>query len=71
MKGISELTVTVTYTVQLSEIRVSDTVFEQLTNSSHFNMSDNEDTEAFDWLTSNIDENSAMELEYEIDNLEI
>jgi len=28
MKGISELTVTVTYTVQLSEIRVSDTVFE-------------------------------------------
>lgn len=70
MKTIKNLTVTVTYTVGLGNIKVPKEVYDDLIE--HY---DNgswevlEDSIAAEWLADNIKEKDAMSWSYEIDNL--
>lgn len=78
MKTIDKLTVTVTYTVGLGDIKVPDNVFEELMKAY-----DNDDTidpgtiktiknysDANDWIIDNIKERDCYDRQCEIDNLE-
>jgi predicted membrane protein len=69
MKKIKDLRVTVTYTVGYGDIEVSDKVFEQLENNSEFTSDDMENSEAIEWLSSNIKEEDAMDWKWEIDDI--
>ena len=74
MKKISNLTVTVKYTVGLIGVEVPDDVFEGMSSRYNFaadllNMSDEENA-AFEWLADNIEERDAMEWECEVDEME-
>lgn len=77
MKKIKKLTVTVTYTVRLGEIEVSDKEYNALQEcfKSWTTINDNayndESAEiALDWLSDNINFGDEMDCKYEIDNLE-
>jgi hypothetical protein len=76
MKKIDDITVTVTYKVSLSDIKVSNTLFKQLENLYEYGLFDSserviihENSSAIDWITNNINEEDAYEWEYEIDDL--
>ncbi|MDY3852449.1 MAG: hypothetical protein SO013_06110 [Prevotella sp.] len=74
MKTIKDLTVKVTYTVGLSDVQVSDVVYDALefladlgeTNCDHID--DGEEVgRAFEWLTNHIREDDACDWSYEVD----
>lgn len=72
MKVINDLTIVVTYTVGLGNVEVSDEVYEAL--SSCYDEGGEVSPDSFDkhaqiaseWLSDNIHEADAMNLEYEI-----
>ena len=77
MKKIKNLKVTITHTVNLNEVVVSDkeynalkNCFESWTNIKGTGNNDESVVEAFDWLSDNINIKSTRNLKYEIDNLE-
>lgn len=77
MKRIKDLTVTVTYTVSLSDVEVSEKVFDALNaladrGSVHCDFAgrDEQIGTAFEWLGDNINENDACGWEYEIEEME-
>lgn len=77
MKKIKNLKVTITHTVNLNEVVVSDKEYNALKNCfeswTNINCTGNNDesvVEAFDWLSDNINIKSTRNLKYEIDNLE-
>ncbi|MBT1285937.1 hypothetical protein [Phocaeicola dorei] len=72
MKTIKDLTIKVTYTVGLSNVQVSDDVYEALSNcydeggqvtTDGF---DNEEQTASEWLSDHVHESDAIDWEYEI-----
>lgn len=78
MKTIEKLTITITYTVGLGDIKVPDNVYEELMEAY-----DNNDTidpdliktlksysNANDWIIDNIKERDCYNWECEIDNIE-
>ena len=69
---LSDLDVTVTYRVGLGNIEVSDKVLRGLEKMQMpiYNCCDNEVIEAEGWLSSNIGEFDACELDYQINNVE-
>lgn len=75
MKVIKDLTIAVTYTVGLSDVEVSDEVYEAL--SSCYDEGgevlpdsfDKHEQIASEWLSGNIHEEDAMAWEYEIVDL--
>lgn len=75
MKVIKDLTITVTYTVGLSDVEVSDEVYEAL--SSCYDEGGEVSPDSFDkhaqiaseWMADNIHEADAMAWEYEIVDL--
>lgn len=70
MKTIKNLTVTVTYTVGLGNIKASDEVYDNL--MEHYDdrvWEVPEDSIAAEWLADNFREKDAMSWNYEIDNL--
>ena len=77
MKRIKDLTVTVTYTVGLSDVEVNEKVFDALNaladrGSVHCNFVDRDEQvgTAFEWLGDNINEVDACNWEYEIEEIE-
>ena len=77
MKKLKNLEVTVTYTVKLSDIDVTKTNFDSLyesfnrfkkitNNSWNDKIADN----AFDWLLENVKQRDAIDLSFEIVDLE-
>ena len=77
MKKIKDLTVTVTYTVNLEEIEVSDKEYKALEKCYERGLTiksygDNDESaeDAYDWLSDNINFGDEMDCKYEIDNLE-
>ena len=77
MKRIKDLTVTVTYTVSLSDVEVNEKVFDSLNaladrGSVHCDFAgrDEQIGTAFEWLGDNINENDACGWEYEIEEME-
>lgn len=74
MKKINELTVTVTYTVGLSDIEVNEQVYDALnaladrgsTNCGRKDCDEQIET-AFGWLEDNILESDAYDWSYEVD----
>ena len=71
MKKINNMTVTVTYTVSLSDVEVPDNVHEGLMDryefcDDDFCLSENE-IQAFDWLVTHIEERDAVAWKYEVD----
>ncbi len=74
MKTIKDLTVKVTYTVGLSDVQVSDEVYEALdhladlgeTNCDHVDDDEYIGT-AFEWLINHIHESDACDWNYEVD----
>lgn len=71
MKKLERLWVKVTYEVDLSDVEVPDEVYEEL---EHYGWSGigahNTNTQkAFSWLSDNINESSALDWEYEIEDL--
>lgn len=79
MKNIKDITVKVTYTVALSDVKVSDRLYEALCNSYDecFELGsdaeyDNEDAcKASEWLSDNIKKEDAMEWRFEIEDMTI
>lgn len=74
MKRITDLCVTVTYTVQLSELQVKDGVAESLLACSEqfdFNAADvnREMASGIEWLNDNIEEADAFDIMYQIDDI--
>ena len=70
MKTINNLTVTVTYTVGLGNIKVPKEVYDDLIK--HYDNESwevSEDSIAAEWLADNIKEKDAMDWSYEIDDL--
>lgn len=70
MKTINNLTVTVTYTVGLGNIKVPEEVYDDL--GKHYDSGSlevPEDSVAAEWLADNIKEKDAMDWSYEIDDL--
>jgi hypothetical protein len=76
-KEIKNLTVTVTYTVELEEIEVSDKEYKALEKCYERGLTiksygDNDESaeDAYDWLSYNIKSQDAFDLNYEINDLE-
>lgn len=70
MKTIKDLTVTVTYTVGLGNVEVSEEVYNDLMEHYDNNVWEvPEDSIAAEWLADNIKEKDAMNWSYEIDDL--
>ena len=73
MKTIKDLSVTVTYSVGLGGVEVSEKVFEQLNeiadNGTEVDGTGMEYPEATEWLRDNIKESDCCELKYLIENL--
>lgn len=71
MKKIDNMTVTVTYTVGLTNVEVPDNVYDVLSKYDKIDtctLTPNSDYyEALDWLGENIEERDGMEWEYEVD----
>ena len=77
MKLINDLQVKVTYTTGLEGVDVSDKVYKGLCKiqeagniTSSDIIKDDDMNEAFEWLSSNINEGDAFDWEYEIEELE-
>lgn len=74
MKTIKDLTIKVTYTVGLSNVQVSDEVYEALGNCYDnggevtLNGFDGEANVASEWLSDHIHEADAMDWEYDIED---
>lgn len=71
MKLIKDLTVTVTYTVGLGDVEVSDEMFEKLQNLETDTLDTNtllsdDKSEVMEWLSNTITESDAYEWSYEI-----
>lgn len=70
MKTINNLTVTVTYTVGLGNIKVPKEVYDDLIKYYDAGLREvPEDFIAAEWLADNIKERDAMDWRYKIDNL--
>ena len=71
MKKIDNMTVTVTYTVELNDVEVPDNVYDVLAEYDKIDTGtitpDSDYYEALDWLGENIEERDGMEWEYEED----
>ena len=72
MRTIKDLTVKVTYSVGLSDVKVPEEVAKQLEQMADygFSVEDCESSkypEAFDWLSYNIRERDAMDWAYEVE----
>lgn len=76
MKKINNLAVTVKYTVQLSDMKVSDAVHKGLMDNYEFDSNDigikkdKDYNEAFEWLAGHINESDATDWVYEIDDID-
>ena len=74
MKKIKDLTVTVTYTVDLYDVEVSEKVYDDLNaladkgrvNCDLMNLDEQVGT-AFEWLSDHIHESDACDWNYEVD----
>jgi hypothetical protein len=73
MPKINHLTVTVTYTVGIGDVEVSEEVLKQLNKAvdmgGEIDGDSNEMSEAIDFLTATINESDAMEWKYSIDDI--
>lgn len=74
MKTIENLSVTMKFSVELSDVEVSDEVCRGLEKISEFFsvstgevIRDEDIIEAFDWLSNNIHSGDALDWEYEVD----
>lgn len=72
MRTLEDLHIKVTYTVKLSDLEVSDEVFNELLqlyyqNDSIDGFDDTRHPKAIQWLNKNIEEQDAYELNYEIE----
>lgn len=74
MKTIENLSVTMKFSVELSDVEVSDDVYRGLEKISElFSVStgevirDQDIIEAFDWLDDNIHDSDALDWTYEVD----
>lgn len=71
MKKIDKLTVCVTYTVCLSNVEVSDSVFQGLISRGELDPNDCDldanERNALEWLADNITEHDAVDLNYDVD----
>lgn len=74
MNKIKDLTVKVTYTVGLSDVEVSDEVYEALQyladrgeTSCDIVDADEQVETAFEWLSNHIHEDDALDWNYEVD----
>jgi hypothetical protein len=70
MKIIKNLTVTVTYTVELEDILISDSIAEELDNPHNFVGKQGSSNELREWLIEICKEEDAFNWEFEIDNVE-
>jgi len=71
MKVIKDLTVEVTYTVQLRSVDIPDEVYGELMENRRFYCSAYTDTpDSLEWLANNIHEIDVIDFEYEILNFE-
>lgn len=74
MKNIKDLTIKVTYRVELGNVEVSDEVYNELAKAYDEGGDvpewDDELENAKEWLSDNIREADAMEWEYEIDDFQ-
>jgi hypothetical protein len=70
MKIIKNLTVTVTYTVELEDILISDSIAEELSNPDNFVGKQGSKNELREWLIEICKEEDAFNWEFEIDNVE-
>lgn len=72
MKNIAKLRVTVSYTVELTEIQVPDKVFDSLReiweDGGEIDELNEFHNAAQDWLADNVKEDDALEWTYEIDD---
>lgn len=71
MKKIDKLTVTVTYTVGLNNVEVSDSVYQGLVARGELDPDDcgldANERNALEWLADNITEHDAVDLNYDVD----
>nr|DAT70085.1 MAG TPA: hypothetical protein [Caudoviricetes sp.] len=72
MRTIKDLTVKVTYSVGLSDVKVPEEVAKQLEQIADYGFSIydseiNKFPEAFEWCSENISEDDALYWEYEVD----
>lgn len=72
MKTIKDLTVKVTYTVGLGNVKVPNEVYEQLERMADYGLSVEDDyseeyVEAFNWLSTNIKERDCYNWSYEVE----
>lgn len=70
MKTIKNLSVKVTYSVQLTDVEVSDEIYQQLYDNSEIYCDDIGCGEAIDWLKNNIEEGESTDWCYEIDDID-
>ncbi len=77
MKIIKNLTVNVTYRVELDNVEVPDDVYDSLANCYDWggvvpnpSESDEDSAKASEWLSDNIREAYAMDWEYDIEDFE-
>lgn len=76
METIKNLRVAVTYTVDMSDVEMDDSVYEEIEHSLDsctdisFDSSSSYPN-AFDWLAVNINEANAIELKYEFDQFKV
>jgi hypothetical protein len=75
MKTIKDLTVSVTYTVSLENVKVPDRILRQLDsiydNGGWCSNDGSHNADGVEWLCENIEEQDACEWEYKIDFLNI
>lgn len=78
MKTIKDLTVRMTFNVGFQDVEVSESVFNGLnkiaekgsySDSDMNRTKDQEILNAWDWLSSNISTDDAMDIEYEVEDL--
>lgn len=67
MKKIKNLRVTVTYSVEICDLDVPDEVYQELTNFSDYDLTD--ESVAVDWLKKTVSENDALDINYLVDNM--
>lgn len=74
MKKVTELTVEVTYRVEIGSLDMPDNVYEQIQESQNEGENINGDrhqyVDAMEWLGDNIRERDCISIEYEVEDIE-
>ena len=73
MKNVKKLKVTVTYDLELSNLKIPENVYEELIeaagNVKQIHIFDSNFPNAKDWLSNNILEDNSMNILYEIEDI--